>query len=190
MTSYPPTPAFGGFPIPAPKGPPGLSQDLRKLSINSVGSTNTTLPSPAIRSPNYLPKYSNSSASRQPLSVAPSVISITSHNSMDAPPLGFNGPNHRSDDGLPEDREEGELSDADDLDESHVNSRPNNRSSSKQRDRGIQNQQGREFASHGTSERQPFAIPISAGPVLRGPIGLRANGEVPNHSPVARSQTW
>lgn len=161
------------------------------MSINSAGSTNTTLPSPAIQSPNYLFKFSNnSSASRQPLSVAPSMISVTSLNSMDATPSRFNGPKHGGDDGLPEDREEGELSDADDLDESHVNCKPNNRSGSKQRDQGIQNQQGREFTSHGTCEYQSFTISTSARPVLRGPVGLRANGEVPNHSPAVRSQTW
>lgn len=190
MTSYPPTPAFGGFPIPAPKGPPGLSQDLRKLSINSVASTNTTLPSPAIQSPNYLPRFpNNNSASRQPLSIAPSVISLTSLNSMDAPLSGFNGLNHRSNDDSPEDREEGELSDADDLEELDVN-RPNNRSGSKQRDRGIQNQQRRELVSHGTSGCQSFVISTGAGPVLKETIGLRAGGEVPNHLPIARSQTW
>lgn len=192
MTSYPPTPAFGGFPIPAPKGPPGLSQDLRKLSINSVGSTNITLPSPAIQSPNYLPKFpNNNSASRQPLSVAPSVISITSPNSMDAPLLGLNGLNHRSNDGSPDDREEGELSDADDLEESDANGRPNNRSGSKQRDQGIQNQQGREFASHGMSGCQSSIISTGAGSMLKKrPVGLRAGDEPPNHSPIARSQTW
>lgn len=189
MTSYPPTPAFGGFPIPALKGPPGLSQDLRKLSINSVGSTNITLPSPAIQSPNYLPKFpNNNSASRQPLSVAPSVISITSLNSMDAPLLGLNGPNHRSNDGSPDDREEGELSDADDLEESDANGRPN-RSGSKQRDQGIQNQQEREFASHGTFGCQSSIISEDAGSMLKRPVGLRA-GDEPNRSPIARSQTW
>lgn len=160
------------------------------MSINSVGSTNTTLPSPATQSPNYLPKFSNnSSASRQPLSVAPSVMSATSLNSMDAPSSGLNR-HCRRDGGSLEDREEGELSDADDLEESHVNSRPNNRSGSKQRDRGIQSQHGREVASHGTSGWQFSDTPTSSEPVLKGLAGLRANGEVPNHSPITRSQTW
>lgn len=150
MTNYPPTPAFGGFPLPAPKGPPGLSQDLRKLSINSIGSNNTTLPSPAILSPNYLPKFPNSSsASRQQLSSPPSTVPITSPNPMHAPLSELNKQGHRSDDGLLDDREEGELSDAEDHEAPNINRR-NNHSDSRQRDRNTQNQQGREFTLHGT----------------------------------------
>lgn len=149
MTNYPPTPAYGGFSLPAPGGPPGLSQDLRKLSINSVTSNNAALPSPAIQSPNYVSKFHNISASRQPLSGPSSTASITSPNPMHAPPSELSKQGHQNDDGLPEDREEGELSDAEDL-EPHVKRR-NNRSGSRQRDQGTQNQQGREFSSHGTS---------------------------------------
>lgn len=151
MTNYPPTPAFGGFPLPAPRGPPSLNHDLRKLSINSAGSNNTALPSQAIQSPMYMPKFTNiNSASRQ----LPSNITSTASNStqkiMHAPPSGLSKQNNRSDDSLLEDREEGELSDAEDIEGQHSKKR-NNRSESSQRDRGVENQQGKNFISHGTS---------------------------------------
>lgn len=190
MTNYPPTPAFGGFPLPTPKGPPGLSQGLRKLSINSVGSNNTTLASSAIQSPNYLPKFpNNSSAPRQPLSGPPSAIAIASPNLMRAPLSGLDKQDHKTNGDAPEDREEGELSDAEDFRESHINKR-NNRSGSKQRDRGIQGQQGREFTPHGMSERQFSATSGIVALALKKTIGMRTSGEAPNHPSIARSQTW
>lgn len=151
MTNYPPTPAFGGFPLPAPRGPPSLNQDLRKLSINSAGSNNTALPSPAIQSPIYMPKFTNvNSASRQLPSNIPSIASSSTQKITHAPPSGLSKQNNRSDDSLLEDREEGELSDAEDIEGQHSKKR-NNRSESSQRDRGAENQQGKNFVSHGTS---------------------------------------
>jgi hypothetical protein len=121
------------------------------LSINSAGSNNTALPSPAIQSPMYMPKFTNiNSASRQLPSNIPSTASNSTQKIMHAPPSGLSKQNNRSDDSLLEDREEGELSDAEDIEGQHSKKR-NNRSESSQRDRGVENQQGKNFVSHGTS---------------------------------------
>ncbi|KAL7274523.1 hypothetical protein RUND412_002585 [Rhizina undulata] len=50
MTSYPPTPAFGGFPIPAPKPAFTSTHTLRKTNSNNSSSGPT---SPALQSPAF-----------------------------------------------------------------------------------------------------------------------------------------
>ncbi|CUS14739.1 unnamed protein product [Tuber aestivum] len=95
MTSYPPTPAFGGFPSV-------LVNTNRKTSANTSNTTSSPT-SPATRSPNYYPK-AMSNTPRLP-STAAQIPGIE-------PTLpGLGKLVERTDKALVEDREEGELSD-------------------------------------------------------------------------------
>ncbi|PUU79296.1 hypothetical protein B9Z19DRAFT_839418 [Tuber borchii] len=95
MTSYPPTPAFGGFPSV-------LVNTNRKTSANTSNTTNSPTP-PATRSPNYFPKA---------MSNTPRLPSFTAQIPGIDPALpGLGKLVERTDRALVEDREEGELTD-------------------------------------------------------------------------------
>lgn len=95
MTSYPPTPAFGGFPSV-------LVNTNRKTSANTSNTTNSPTP-PAARSPNYFPKA---------MSNTPHLPSFTAQIPGIDPALpGLGKLVERTDRALVEDREEGELTD-------------------------------------------------------------------------------
>jgi len=95
MTSYPPTPAFGGFPSV-------LVNTNRKTSANTSNTTNSPTP-PATRSPGYLPKA---------MSNTPHLSSFTAQIPGINPVLpGLDKLVERTDRALVEDREEGELTD-------------------------------------------------------------------------------
>ena len=125
MSSYPPTPAFGGFPSV-------LVNPSRKLSINTSNSNSDPI-LPAIPSPNHPVRAFNGVPRSQPNTATPPLDR--------APPPRSIGRSQKHKKGSLEDREEGELSDVGgEVEISRIN-KPNSYSGGRQHNEGLQQQQ-------------------------------------------------